>query len=160
MGYFFQCYTSTLWEHKLPLPYSVLWSENHMIIKACSRNITDYATTPLYNKKNQPKGLASFPFKTYLSFLANESWLMFLLSKKMLFYPVFLNVSNSKSNHINIGYVLYFVWPMSVNTWYWFNLKLSTDSESSLMGILKRKRWVNIVRYWFFLLNIKTLFSM
>ena len=35
----FQCYTVTLREHKMPLPCSVLWSDNHMIIKACSRNI-------------------------------------------------------------------------------------------------------------------------
>ena len=33
------------------LPCFVLWSDNCIIVKACSRNITDYATTPVYKEK-------------------------------------------------------------------------------------------------------------
>ena len=35
--------------------------------------------------------------------------IMFLLSKRMLFYLIFLNFSNSDFNHIAMGYVVAFI---------------------------------------------------
>ena len=149
MGYFFHCYTSTLWEHKLPLPCSVLWSENHMIIKACCRTITDYATTPLYNEKINLKNWHAFLSRpTLVPWLRKVGWSSYFPRRCCFTHSPLMFPTQSLIYYYRLRFV--FVWPMSVNTWYWFNPKFSTDSESYLMGILKRKSWVNIVKYWFF----------
>ena len=59
-GQFFHCYTGTLRDHKLLLPCSVLWSDNRMIVKACSRNTTCEATNQIYKENINLKLRLSF----------------------------------------------------------------------------------------------------
>ena len=144
----FHCYTGTLRQDKLPLPCSVLWLDNCMIVKTCIRNITGEATTPVHKEKNQPKGSwrAFLSTPTFVPQLRKVSK-MFLLSKRMLFYPFSFNFCNSESNHITtrmscISLFGQSLWTLSIT---WFRLKFSMDSEL-FYGNSQKK---NIVRYCF-----------
>ena len=133
----FHWYTGTLREHKLPLPCSVLWLDNCMIVKTCSRNITCEATTPVQKEKNQPKG-------SWRTFLSKPTFVpqlrkvskMFLFSKRMLLYPFSFNFYNSESNHITtcMSCISLFGWNLWTLSITWFHLKFSTDSEELFYG--------------------------
>ena len=133
----FHCSTGTLREHKLPLPCSVLWLDNCMIVKTCSRNITCEATTPVQKEKNQPKG-------SWRTFLSKPTFVpqlrkvskMFLFSKRMLLYPFSFNFCNSESNHITtcMSCISLFGWNLWTLSITWFHLKFSTDSEELFYG--------------------------
>ena len=56
---------------------SVLWSENCMIVKACSRNITDYAATPVYKENINLKVPGVLFFAVYLRSSVKKSRLSF-----------------------------------------------------------------------------------
>ena len=133
----FHCYTGTLREHKLPLSCSVLWLDNCMIVKTCSRNITCEATTPVQKEKNQPKG-------SWRTFLSKPTFVpqlrkvskMFLFSKRMLLYPFSFNFCTSESNHITtcMSCISLFGWNLWTLSITWFHLKFSTDSEELFYG--------------------------
>ena len=77
------------------LPCFVLLSDN--CINACSRNITDYATTPDYKEKINLKILCAFLSRPNFISWPRKVSLMFLLSMKILFYPLSFNVCKSGS---------------------------------------------------------------
>ena len=130
----FHCYTSTFRKHELPQACFVLSSENCVIIKACSSNLTGEVTAPGYSENinlKVPYGLS----------------IIFLLSKRMLFYLISLNFSNSDFNHITMGYFVAFIHLAQV-------CEHSVNSLHILRVILwkfskEKKQQVNTVRYCF-----------
>ena len=82
-----------------------------MIVKACRRNITGEATTPVYKEKiNQevPNGISYQDPPLFLGFIPRPRNVgkIFLLSERMLFYPLSLNFCKSGSNHSTACYIL------------------------------------------------------
>ena len=123
----FHCYTGTLREHKLPPPCSVLGSDNCMIVKACSRNITGEATTPLYKEKINLKFPDRFSFQGLPSFLVQEKsvkcsyfprgccftrTLPYLISSKILYWEweMFYGNSQQKKASENCKISFFFYW--------------------------------------------------
>ena len=77
-----------------------------MMVKAFSRNIADYTTTPVYKDKINLKVWRAFLLRPTFVPRA-EKLIKSSLSKKMLFYQLSLNVCNSEFNHITTGYSLF-----------------------------------------------------
>ena len=67
---------------------AVLWLDNRMIIKACSRNINSEATISVHKQKNQTKGSGQV-FLSKSTFVPRKVDKMFLLSEDVVLPPFF-----------------------------------------------------------------------
>ena len=73
MGQLLHFNSGSLRNHKPPVPYSVLLSNNYVIIRPCSRNIMG-STIQCTAKKSTYKFSSHFPFKAFLCSLAKKIW--------------------------------------------------------------------------------------
>ena len=73
MGWLLHCNLGSLRKYNPSVPSSVLLSNNYVIVKACSRNITG-STNVAYSEKSTSKFPSGFPFKAFLCSLVKKSW--------------------------------------------------------------------------------------
>ena len=71
MGWLLHCNTGSLRKHKPSVPSSVLLPNNYVIVKTCSRNITD-STNLAYSKKSTYKSPPRLSCQGLPSFLGKE----------------------------------------------------------------------------------------
>ena len=118
--------------------------DNHRVFAAVMTNsskVFDYISLELSVAKINVYGYDEASLKVIISYLKNHTQ----TTKVGSAFSEFLNIIYDMVFHKDQSQL---VWSNSVNTrYYLFHLKFSTDSESCFMGILKRKRQVNTVRY-------------
>ena len=112
MGWLLPCNTGSLRKHKPFVPYSVSLSNNDVIAKAFSRNITGSSNLP-YSKKLNPQVPVWLSFQDLTLFLGK----MHLLCKKtrcFIHYPLFFAT-------LSLIISLQHIKPLSANPTKWSN---------------------------------------
>ena len=104
MGWLLPCNTSSLRKHKPFVPYPVSLSNNDVIAKAFSRNITG-SSNLAYSKKVNPQVPVWLSFQELTLFLGKKSQQNApTLQEDTLFYSFSLIFCDSEFNYITTAY--------------------------------------------------------